>query len=69
MGLGSETEIFTHNVSKMRYLFTKRMNHVHPVILRGVVAVDRFGQTAGYVDEVVERDGCDAAFGDGDVSP
>lgn len=42
---------------------------MHPVVLNGVIAVDRFSQASRYVDEVVEGHGCDAAFSNRDVGP
>lgn len=51
------------------YLFVKGVNHVHPVVLYGVVAEDGLGQTAAHVDQVIEGNGSDATPGDGDVGP
>lgn len=51
------------------YQFAKGVNHVHPVVLYGVVAEDGFSQTATHVDQVVEGNGCDATPGDRDVGP
>lgn len=53
----------------MLYLFVEGVDHVHPVVLRGVVAEYGLGETTGHVDQVVEGHRCDAALGDGDVGP
>lgn len=49
--------------------FVKGVDHMHPVVLQRVVAEYGLGETAAHIDQVIERHGCDATLGDGDVGP
>lgn len=49
--------------------FAEGVNDMHPVILFGVIAEDGLGQAPTHVDDIVQRDGGDAAFSDWYVSP
>lgn len=48
-----------------RYLSAEGVAHMHPVVLWRIVAVDGLGETTAYVDEVIERNGRDIGFGEG----
>ncbi len=48
-----------------RYLSAEGVAHVHPVVLWRIVAVDGLGEATAYVDEVIERNGRDIGFGEG----
>lgn len=48
-----------------RYLSAEGVAHMHPVVLWRIVAVDGLGETTAYVDKVIERNGRDIGFGEG----
>lgn len=47
--------------------FAKGLNHMHPVVLCRVVAVDGLCETATHIDQIVERYCWDATICNGDV--
>lgn len=55
--------------SSSPYLLAEGVDHMHPVILTGVIAENGLGEAPRHVDEVVEGHGSDAASGYGDVGP
>lgn len=55
--------------AKPPHLLAERVHHVHPVVLRGVIAEDGLGEASGHVDKIVQGHGGDTALGDGDVGP
>lgn len=68
--LGDQTKqslFLVQQVCVIYYLFAEGVDHMHPVILCGVIAEYGLGETTAHIDQVVEGHCCDTALGDGDA--